>query len=446
VPLVWLFGPHYWTGRAVAFAGTLITTGAISYAVWTVDRRRWLALLSGLTFLASNYIYHVGPLFRQHLFMVMWETLAVVTLATVIRREEEGGIRNNRGLLLVMIFLLAAGYTKQLAYATVAAVFIFLFLRQPRRAVLWAIPFAAITGLIFALINWATDGHWLTNTVTANLNPFLPEQAIGLFRQWFGLHTMIGIVAAGYAFYQLYAERLSVYSVWFAVTLANSITAGKWGAGESYFATAIAASCVLAGVAFSRWLAWSRQRGPRWHLAALTIIPLLFLWQAGDLFHMPTDTPLLRNLAAFLGKPTEVSIAPQTSCSAPRPPEAVPYVDAAGVGLLGRPPNEEDTEAGRTIAAYVAASDTPAFSEEAGFNLYVDRDVVTNPTQLLNLYNNGQVDLTEMLSMLENRAFATVILRAQFYPPPVLKAIAQNYETFDLVQMNGFVYCVMHPR
>ena len=39
------------------------------------------ALLSGLAFLASNTIYHVGPLFRQHLTMVRFETLAVVVIA-----------------------------------------------------------------------------------------------------------------------------------------------------------------------------------------------------------------------------------------------------------------------------------------------------------------------------------------------------------------------------
>jgi hypothetical protein len=71
---------------------------------------------------------------------------------------------------------------------------------------------------------------------------------------------------------------------------------------------------------------------------------------------------------------------------------------------------------------------------------------VTNPTQLLNLYNNNQVDLTEMLDMLNNQAFDSVILRAQFYPPPVLDAIGQQYETVKLVQMNGFVYCLMRPR
>jgi hypothetical protein len=72
--------------------------------------------------------------------------------------------------------------------------------------------------------------------------------------------------------------------------------------------------------------------------------------------------------------------------------------------------------------------------------------VITNPTQLLNLYNNNQVDLTEMLAMLDAQTFDTVVLRAQFYPPPVLDMIGQRYETHELIQMNGFVYCIMRPR
>lgn len=446
VPLVWIFGPHYWTGRLVAYIGTLITAATIGYAVQRETKRPWLAVLSGLTYLASNYIYHVGPLFRQHLFMVMLETLAVVTLTVVVQREESSGRRNQRGLLLVMLFLLLAGYTKQLAYATVAAVFIFLFLRQPRRAIIWAIPFGTVTALVFLAINLFTDGHWMINTVTANLNPFIAEQAIGLFRQWFRLHVVITIAAAAIAIYQLYFERLSLYAVWFAVTLVNSVTAGKWGAGESYFATTIAASCILAGIAFGRSIDWASARSVPWRIATMCGVAFLFLLQADRMFHMPTHTPFLRNLAAVLGKPTEVSIAPQTSCSAPRPAEQIPYVDSAGVGLLGRPPTAEDTEAGKEIAAYVSRGTTAAFSEEAGFNLYAGREVVTNPTQLLNLYLNNQVDLDEMLTMLDNQSFDTVILRAQFYPPPVLEMIGQRYQTTDLVAMNGFVYCIMEPR
>lgn len=461
VPLVWLFGPQYWTGRLMSFLGTLVTAVAIAYAVGRENRdaektfaslrlilgkRPWLSLIVGLGYLASNYIYHVGPLFRQHLFMVMFETLAVVWLARLIDREEATGQRNNKALLVVMALLLLAGYTKQLAYATVAAVFLFLFLRQPKRSVLWAVPFAVVTGLIFLWINSATDGFWFLDTVTANVNPFVPGQAEGLFRQWFRLHTLFILAAAAFAGYQLYFERLSIYSVWFVVATVNSVTAGKWGAGESYFATAIAASLILTGLAFNRLLDLSEKRKTNWQFVLQTIIALLFLWQAGKLFHMPTHTPALAAISKALGQPTEVMIAPQTSCSAPRDPEPIPYVDSAGVSLLGRPPSKADTAAGIAITELIARGESPAFAEDAGFNFYLGRDIVTNPTQFLNLYKNNAVDLTEMLAMLDAQEFDTVVLRAQFYPPEVLDVIGQRYLTTDLVQMNGFVYCVMTPR
>jgi 4-amino-4-deoxy-L-arabinose transferase-like glycosyltransferase len=445
-PLVWLFGPQYWTGRLVSFLGTLITAAAIAYAVQRAGKRWWLSALSGLAFLASNYVYHVGPLFRQHMFMVMFETLAIVLMAVTIEKEEQDGRKRPWHLLLVMLLLLAAGYTKQLAYATVVALFIFFFLRQTWRAVSWAIPFALVTGAIFLWIDYSTNGAWLLNTVTANINPFVPGQAQGLFRQWFRLHTVITVVATVYTIYQLYFDRLSIYAIWFAVTVLNSVTAGKWGAGESYFATAIAASCILTGLAFSHLLIWSKRKGWAWHTALLTIIPLLFLLQANQMFHMPTHTPALAAIARLLGRPSQVMIAPQTSCSAPREAEAIPYVDDAGVSLLGRPPSVEDRQAGLEIVELISRGETAAFAEDAGFNLYLGREVITNPTQLLNLYNNNAVDLTQMLTMLDEQAFDTIVLRAQFYPPPVLEVIGQRYETQELVQMNGFVYCVMRPR
>lgn len=447
VPLIWLFGPQYWTGRLVSWLGTLITAAAIGYAVQREGKRWWISLLVGLAFTASNYVYHVGPLFRQHMFMVMFETLAVVLLTVTYDREEQSGKPRPWQLLTVMLLLLAAGYTKQLAYATVAAVFIFMFLRSWKRAILWAIPFAAVTGLIFLWINVSTNGMWALNTVLANINPFVPGQAEGLFRQWFKLHIVITVVAALYAVYQLYFERLSAYSIWFVVAVVNSITAGKWGAGESYFATAIAASCILTGLAFSRVLNAAQNRGWGWYTAVLTAIPLLMLFQANRVFHMPTHTPALAAIATALGRSSEVMIAPQTSCSAPRPPEPIPYVDDAGVSLLGRPPDAADTAAGIAITERIRRNgNTAAFAEDAGFNIYLGREVVTNPTQLLNLYNNNAVDLTDMLAMLDAQAFDTVVLRAQFYPPPVLEMLGLRYETTELIQMNGFVYCIMQPK
>jgi hypothetical protein len=450
VPLVWIFGPQYWTGRLVSYLGTLVTAAAIGYAVQRQGKRWWLSLLSGLAFLASNYVYHVGPLFRQHMFMVLLETLAVVFLAWSIDKEEREGRRSWKRMLLVVVLLLAAGYTKQLAYATVLAVFLFLFLRQPKRAILWGIIFGLLTGLIFLAMTMLTDGHWFISTVASNVNRFVPGQATAFLQQWFRLHVVITIVALLMSIYQLYFERLSVYSVWFVVAAINGVTAGKWGAGESYFATAIAASCILTGLAFNRLLNWSQKRGWRsgrlLHTAVMVMIPLLFLVQADRVFHMPTHTPILRAIASALGKPTDTMVAPQTGCSAPLPAVPIPYVDSAGVSLLGRPPTAADTAAGQQIAGLVGQGNTPAFSEDAGFNFYTGREIVTNPPYLLNLYENNLVDLTEMISLLDQQAFDTVILRSQFYPMPVLQMIGQRYVTTDLVEMNGYVYCIMRAR
>ena len=36
------------------------------------------------------------------------------------------------------------------------------------------------------------------------------------------------------AAYELYFSRLSVYSIWFVVSFASTVGAGKWGAGDSW--------------------------------------------------------------------------------------------------------------------------------------------------------------------------------------------------------------------
>ncbi len=446
VPLVWLFGPVYWTGRLVSYLGTLVTAAAIGWAVQREIKIRWLSVVCGLAFLASNYVYHVGPLFRQHLFMVMFETLAVVALAMLFDKEAKTGKRDNLWLYGIMVLLLLAGYTKQLAYATVMAVFGAIFLRDWKRAIVWAIPFGAVTGLIFLFLNIATGGEWYTATVTANINEFIDGQAVGLFKQWFKLHRIMAVMAGLYFVYQLYFERLSVYSIWWLLATVNGLTAGKWGAGESYFATAIAASCILMGLAFGRIIHYTARYRYIAQPVAIIVTALLLLNQANRVFHMPTHTPLLRNVARALNKPTESYIPPQTGCSSRQPAQIIPYVDSVGPTLLGRPPSMTDREAGDRLLNQLRAGGGLVFSEEAAFNLWLYRDVVTNPTQLLNLYKNDEVDLTEMLDMLNNKEFSRVILRGQLYPPPVLFAIGQNYHQVYREQMNGFVYCVLAPN
>jgi hypothetical protein len=122
------------------------------------------------------------------------------------------------------------------------------------------------------------------------------------------------------------------------------------------------------------------------------------------------------------------------------------YYDRMGYTQLGHLLVKEDYVAGEKLLNYVKSSQGPVFSEEAMFSLLADKPVVTNPTQLRNLYLNGLFDTTDIVERINRQEFDLVIFRAQFYPDPVLQAIWQNYARVETVCMNGFNYHVLRPH
>jgi hypothetical protein len=442
VPLVWAFGPQLWTGRLVSFTASLVAAGAIASGVTRAGGSRAIGVLSGLTFLASNDVFHIGPLFRQHMTMVTFETLAIVCLAQ-LDFQPETPWRRRPAFWLGLLFLLAAGFTKQLALATVVAGLVFLFVRGPRRALLAGLGLAVVAGAIFLLLNRATSGYWYLSIIRANINAFDWAQASQLYRQWTGLHWLIVAVALARLAYETYVGRLSAYGIWFGLAVADSALSGKFGAGESYFVTATAAVCALSGIALARL--WARSRAwhsgegaqPRYGAAAAALgaatlavaIPLLYLAQTRLTLHLPTTGPIYGPAARALGVSSDSG-----------------YYDSQGYTQLGPPPTAADVAAGDAIAALARAAAGPVFSEEAGFMFRAGKPVVTNPFPQLVMYQAGLFDPANEIAMIRQQAFGLVILRAQFYPPPVLQALGANYKPTTEINMNRFLYRILEPR
>jgi len=434
LPLFPLLGQTLSAGRFLSFVATL-TVGLIVYlVVYQHTRDRPVAALGGLMVFASNFVYHIGPLFRQHMTMVLFELLAVVFAARAGSEAQPENARR-RNIVLSMLFLLLAGYTKQLSAATAVAVLAFLFLRMPKKAILTGLGLAVAAGAIFVGMDAATKGQWFVNTITANANAYDYQQAITLYGQFFSLHFVIAGLAIGYLVYELYWDRLSAYSVWFAVALANAALSGKWGAGESYFVTAIVAACITSGFALGKLKEKLPPRWPRSAAALSVSIPLLYLAQAWGVRHLPTDGPIFGPLADLIGVGRGASVYAD-----------YPYFDSIGYTQAGHLPTEEDARSGDRIVEYVRSDDRPALTEEALLALRAGKPVVTNPTQLLNLWNNNALDPTELIAMIHEQAFNVVVLRAQFYPPPVLQAIGARYEPIDDIWLNGFQYRILGPR
>ena len=164
-------------------------------------------------------------------------------------------------------------------------------------------------------------------------------------------------------------------------------------------------------------------------------VPVLYVLYGIAVFHMPTEGPIFGGLSRALG------IQPNTPFA---------FYDSAGwtVGyaVLGQIPTEQDIANGWRLTEIVAEGESPAISEDAAFSLLAGKPVVTNPTQLLNLYNNGLYDPAALIDMIEAQAFHALILRASFYPQPVLDSMGAAYRLDETIPMNGFAYQVYRPN
>ncbi len=463
VPFAWLFGAEYWYGRLFSFLTTLITAITISWIVYRETFRakpsadktltRMIAIASGLAFLSSNIVYHIGPLFRQHISMFMFETLAVAVFAHV--NEIESAPRRRRMLLLGFGLMIFGGYTKQLAAFTAIAILLFLFIRNPRRAMIWGFGFAVVGAGIFALLNITTDGHWWTQTITANVKDFLTDQAIGLARLFAHLHLALLIPALLQLVYEVYFDRISVYGIWFVCTLVlSALAAGTWGAGDSYYATAVAAMCVLSGMFIGKTVnrGWQFRKNylrrvlidpfkkfaPSITLILIVISPVFYILYARATLHMPTTGAGFEQIADIFG------IEPNADNG---------FYDSAGrlVGAyadIGHLTTAQDIANGNLIVERInqMPSDTLLLSEEAAFSFATNREVITNPVVLYILDQVGHYDSSQLVKMLEEQAFGLIVLRARFYPPPVNIAIDTYYEMVEVIPMNGFDYQLLRPK
>jgi hypothetical protein len=445
-PLVALFGPHIWVGRALTFATSLVLGGLIVLAA----RRLWVAeahtptplgtillpAFAGLAFFAANYVYHIGPLARAHLPMVMFAFAGLLCLDVALAAKPSA-----RWAALGVALLVTAGFTKLQAVDALAAGFGYLLLRQPRWCLRALLISAFVTAAIVLALNVATQGQFWLNVVLANVNEYDIAVTWQTYGQWFRLQAVLIVCSTLYvgwdaarALRARSLQPITIWSLYFVTGSAMGLLTGKWGAGPTYLIASIAASCVCTvGLLGRLWGALAQSsRAALWRSALALLTGVLFLAQSALNVHLPTSGRLFGAVARLIG----VADAPSSY-----PP--YPYYDSAGFTQLGHLLDPADAAAGWAIVEIIRAVDGPVWSEEAMFTLLAGKDVVTNPTQLLNLWKAGLLDTSQMIAMIEQRAFGAVIFRALFYPDDVKEAIFRNYYWAHRFTMNGFEYWVL---
>ena len=454
-PFVWLFGLAYWYGRALSLLCVLITALAIGYAVLKETGHRGIATLAALAFLASNTVYHQAPLFRHHTLMVLLETLAIVSLATASSQISKVP---QRRLLLSFALVIAAGFAKQLALFTIMALGAYLFLRAPQRAWRWTLG-AMCTGVtIFAGFYLLSEGEWWRQIIISNANQPSIVHGWRLARLWLRVHGWLIAPAALLVCFELYFSRLSLYSLWFIFTaFFSAISSGGWGAGDNYYMTAIAATCILSGIFAARTLKrqwvfprnvygrWIQRLAPalRTIRAPLGWLPaVIYLGYALSVLHLPTDVPGYQQLAQLLGH--QANVLPGR-----------PFYDGARTSLGHYPPGysnighfttAEDIQAGWQIVEWLQEKEGAIISEDAGFAIRAGKPVITHAPLLWNLAERDHFESSALISQLADQEFHAIVLRAPFFPADVVATIEENYEVVAEIPMNGFNYRILEPR
>jgi hypothetical protein len=392
-----IWGPLLLAGRTVS----LIATLGLAVLIFLVARER-SNVLGGLTaagvFWLSDYVFHFTPLARVN------ALTGFLALAGLLCIGRAGRVWVAAGAAL----LLAALYTKPTAVDAVIAALFKLWLENRRVCLMVGTGLAAATLLLGALLELSTARAFSLNVLLGNVNPFLPEQ----LRDYFANFALLHAAPLGLATYSIAqsarARRIDGVQLFFLAGLAVALGVGKWGAGESYFLSAIVGSCILAGQVAGRL--FERGRAP-----ALTV-PVLFLAQSMISAHDPISTRL--------------------------PGLADRGLQSAALASV---PTYGDLERGHAIVTRLRAQPGPGLAEDPAFELGAGKEVVGNATHLRNLYQAGLWRPDNLVADVVARRYHTVVLDAELYPEPVLAAIGRHYFLYETVVVHRATQQIFLP-
>ena len=297
-------GPQYQSGRAIAWACTLLSSLGLAWLAWRESHGDFLApTVAILLWFSSHYVWDWTPMGREDELAVLCSVGGLLVFYECIVRSP----RHAGPLWPALACFLAAVFTRQSTVEAAIACSLYLLVVRPRRGVVFVMSLAATGGLLFLFLAAATHGAFLLDIIGANLEIYKFSWLNVAFhaRQFWQHYQPAVFLAVVSVVCQLQRRGHALIILWTFVALAISVTVGKDGATVNYGLQLWSAVSLLAGLGVSelRRLAqrlWLARRGSSWFTLlaeALSLVAGVFLLvQAQLCFHIPYEGQWRDNL------------------------------------------------------------------------------------------------------------------------------------------------------
>lgn len=293
---------------------------------------------------------------------------------------------NNKKVYLSIPFFLLSIYTKQSFIAAPLASFTYLFLKDKKLGIKIICLFGLFAVLLFLLANYITNGQFYLHTVIYNANLFSINEVISSYIRMIRIHTVLFGFAFFYVLYNVSKKKLSLFVIYFIISALVAVSAGKIGSNINYFIELIAVSCILSGM----FLGKLRFKTKKESLASILVMTLLLI-----------------QLVLF---------AP------------MPYV--------------YDRSTGQKISSYILNTNGSILSEDAGFVVINNRDLLIEMFMATQLEKQGLWDQSTFVGDLQNKKFSLIILEFDVgndeimqsrFTEQMVKAIRNNYHFIEKI-------------
>ena len=158
---------------------SLAAWGGLVWLTWSLvllyTSNRNAAWLSAILTASSSLLLFWGTIAQT-------DTLAVFFAVAAFFQFSKFQVRGDAALISAGVLAGLALFTKQTMLSAPAAILIALWLRDKKRAVWFAVAFGAAVGAAVLAMNSALDGHFLADTVRANMNPLNAKKLVDQLR------------------------------------------------------------------------------------------------------------------------------------------------------------------------------------------------------------------------------------------------------------------------